>query len=1461
MSATLGPSWNLRSNSSPRCLIAYIAKTKTSEPNGGGGGDASNPFDDELRPSWSVDGAHGVASRSSGSSVFAFSVAFGTERGSLHYREYPSGGDAYDDVGVSSGGGVGRRMASHERSRDTSQLCIDPKTPINLQGAVKGSIVGIVCARTSSPNDTTGTSAIGAGENEHNETSPVFLLLVDDNRGSSSAQSSNPGAFAAHLVTMKHGTFGKLPAAPASATFGASGILSTGGESGHWQVDGGGGTDRPPPSHKRGGSKSGSGGMSGWFGSESGGADKSTSQMMGAQLSTSNPATAASLGTLPRMSCATYHPNTGYVYAAGTGIHGLAPTAVKAVLAGMMLHETHPSGGRGKHVPFHHLSNTSVSSSSQAIRQRQGHKTTHSTPQPPVAVYLKCNNALPQPGVRCSSGGGSKNAMTLACSGRVAIVAVTNAFYAVPSCLDLNAIRSYCMEESYSGVSMGGAVPSSLPNVVATKLMAFAQSSQVHPVIAMEVMASTDRSSTGTSGINDVSLDMARWLKQVTSLVVLASGRACTAVEVTSIPDACAVSMLGKGGSVSVSGIVSTSIKSTAPRHGIATFPSPILAAAPLPPIARGIRGDSVGKGGNGGDLTSGPLIALLTVDGLVHIRSPFCIAVALTSIEVGTRPNDFFSLSSLASLRNDGLRQIVATSYGGESRLISCHEENSQEFADRLIKMSIDAFGVNGFPRLELADALGATFSATSYVGPEPTTLKRSLIREYLESMLGLSDDIRLFMGKNGNVLAVSDDGLDLVNSTPEGSALESNALLTCTALLCLVCFQLSPPNATLASRGSKACASQMGIVRPKDSSISKAAIAVCELIADRLLKEASASFSLLNASSPAPISSVISKNGASMEFVESAVWLLRSCGCHEKAILVLSERMNNPALRNASIVSSGIPSASSGGSGWPQIKYDSYFATHLGELWSSRDDACCQLVLSSSATRDLIARNPTLGLSIFTTPHPQNTKEWRKVKPGDDPLSHPVYPSKVVELLKSVTTTVGKYEFSNIGERSPLESLGANSVGQSDSGPLPLQSGRALAVTYLESAIGIATGRPSQSGETSFHPECQSDSDERKADMHDELSYLLLEGVISERGDGDDGEDSDLGAIYRYKLRRLLSWPNSMIRSERLLASLPSSFLREHALLLGRMGRHEDALRIFYSDLSSLELALEYCDVRHEMEPKNLPRECSYLPLVKVALNSDPDSDRGIAAAIQVLALRRDAIDKSAALRLLPKDVPMSAVARPFLIPAVVENESQVRRLTVAASLLRSRYVQLKQKLTEAQLKSNASLHSPALQKLNLGEPLRSSKPFKARPVHAHSSGPNFPDVMLVKHFFPRHLVIQAKVMNTASNANTRTLSDVAFVVAESSDEAILPTMEVPLKTLPCNAVGSAWCVMAASPQRLDGTVFLTCELRYTVLSMDATTGAPLNFNEGASNSGFGRTYVEELQDIEIRHTDFSS
>jgi hypothetical protein len=47
--------------------------------------------------------------------------------------------------------------------------------------------------------------------------------------------------------------------------------------------------------------------------------------------------------------------------------------------------------------------------------------------------------------------------------------------------------------------------------------------------------------------------------------------------------------------------------------------------------------------------------------------------------------------------------------------------------------------------------------------------------------------------------------------------------------------------------------------------------------------------------------------------------------------------------------------------------------------------------------------------------------------------------------------------------------------------------------------------------------------------------------------------------------------------------MSSLPPSFLQERDLVLGRVSRHDDVLRILYCDLNSLDLALEYCDDRY--------------------------------------------------------------------------------------------------------------------------------------------------------------------------------------------------------------------------------------------------------------------------------------
>lgn len=428
-----------------------------------------------------------------------------------------------------------------------------------------------------------------------------------------------------------------------------------------------------------------------------------------------------------------------------------------------------------------------------------------------------------------------------------------------------------------------------------------------------------------------------------------------------------------------------------------------------------------------------------------------------------------------------------------------------------------------------------------------------------------------------------------------------------------------------------------------------------------------------------------------------------------------------------------------------------------------------------------------------------------------------------------------------------------------------LPLTTPLALAVTFLESVFGISSKRSPLDDLYAVLPP-QSLLEERAPVCHDELAYLLLEGVISEKK-GIGRDELNLSKFYQSKLRRFLSWPGAMYRAERILASLPTSFLREHALLLGRLGRHDEALQILYCDLKSLDLALKYCDMLHSRKNKSQKRQksasggndnsCAYLPLVRVALLSK-DSETAAASAIKIISQRRDVINRGEALRLLPGSIPLSAVARSFLIPALVESESEVRRLQIAASLLRTKYVDLKRSLTNAQITSQAQLENvTALQRLDMGDLIRSSSPFKGRV--SGSPAPSFPNVMLVRHFFSRHLVIQAQISNTTVDA--RILGDVAFVIAESSDEsAVTSAVEIPIKTLPLNSTGSAWCALSVVPQRLDGVVGLTCELRYTILPVDITTGAPLSFAGGnGSGATTGRTFVEELQDIDVRQNDF--
>jgi hypothetical protein len=97
----------------------------------------------------------------------------------------------------------------------------------------------------------------------------------------------------------------------------------------------------------------------------------------------------------------------------------------------------------------------------------------------------------------------------------------------------------------------------------------------------------------------------------------------------------------------------------------------------------------------------------------------------------------------------------------------------------------------------------------------------------------------------------------------------------------------------------------------------------------------------------------------------------------------------------------------------------------------------------------------------------------------------------------------------------------------------------GRALAVSFLRSAIGISTGRPVTTAAQTTTPPLSTTTggeefERHQANFHDELSFLLLEGVLAERPENEDSKDTELGRLYRSLLREFLKWPLAKLRTE---------------------------------------------------------------------------------------------------------------------------------------------------------------------------------------------------------------------------------------------------------------------------------------------------------------------------------------
>lgn len=78
------------------------------------------------------------------------------------------------------------------------------------------------------------------------------------------------------------------------------------------------------------------------------------------------------------------------------------------------------------------------------------------------------------------------------------------------------------------------------------------------------------------------------------------------------------------------------------------------------------------------------------------------------------------------------------------------------------------------------------------------------------------------------------------------------------------------------------------------------------------------------------------------------------------------------------------------------------------------------------------------------------------------------------------------------------------------------------------------------------------------------------------------DRASDSDIVRLYKVYRRTLQDFLQTSVeyRADALLEACPDALLHEYALILSRMGRHDEVLYIYVYDLHSMTMAEAYCD-----------------------------------------------------------------------------------------------------------------------------------------------------------------------------------------------------------------------------------------------------------------------------------------
>ncbi|XP_063296277.1 vam6/Vps39-like protein [Pelobates fuscus] len=201
--------------------------------------------------------------------------------------------------------------------------------------------------------------------------------------------------------------------------------------------------------------------------------------------------------------------------------------------------------------------------------------------------------------------------------------------------------------------------------------------------------------------------------------------------------------------------------------------------------------------------------------------------------------------------------------------------------------------------------------------------------------------------------------------------------------------------------------------------------------------------------------------------------------------------------------------------------------------------------------------------------------------------------------------------------------------------------------------------------------------------------MQALPKDRAVNEEGSSESVPVGELGEIRR-KLLNFLDI-SSCYQPERLISHFPfDGLLEERALLLGRMGKHEQALFIYVHILKDTSMAEQYCH-KHYDHMKDGNKDV-YLSLIRMYL-SPPDVHClgpikfklevprvNIEAALSVLEQHHGKLNTTKVITLLPANTPIQDIQ--IFLEKVLEESAQRKRCNqVLKNLLHAEFLRVQE------------------------------------------------------------------------------------------------------------------------------------------------------------------------------------